>query len=63
MGKKRKENWKDFFLQAYKLWLKENNNNDKRLPGLSKYSDEQLFFINTAQVCCLMFFTRRQIKL
>ncbi|XP_053379464.1 neprilysin-1-like isoform X2 [Mercenaria mercenaria] len=40
---------------AYKLWLKENNNKDKQLPGLSKYSDEQLFFINTAQLWCSKF--------
>lgn len=40
-----------FYIQAYKLWLKENNDMDIRLPGLSKYTDEQLFFINTAQVC------------
>lgn len=40
---------------AYKLWLSEHSNQDKQLPGLSKYSDEQLFFINTAQLWCSKF--------
>ncbi|XP_052819391.1 neprilysin-1-like isoform X1 [Mya arenaria] len=40
---------------AYKLWLREHNNHDIRLPGLTRFSNEQLFFINTAQLWCSKF--------
>lgn len=40
---------------AYRLWLKEHNQRDIRLPGLTKFSNEQLFFINTAQLWCSKF--------
>lgn len=40
---------------AYKQWLKEHNNKDIRLPGLSCFTNEQLFFINTAQLWCSKF--------
>ncbi|CAF1128115.1 unnamed protein product [Didymodactylos carnosus] len=36
---------------AYKKWSKLNDNSDKKLPGL-KYSPEQMFFVNYAQVWC-----------
>ncbi|CAF2933114.1 unnamed protein product [Rotaria sp. Silwood2] len=41
---------KAFF--AYQKWAKDNPNVDKRLPGLSKYSPEQMFFINYAHSWC-----------
>lgn len=37
---------------AYQNWAKENGNVDKRLPGLSKYSPEQMFFIGYAHGWC-----------
>ncbi|CAF0725068.1 unnamed protein product [Adineta steineri] len=37
---------------AYKKWIKAHGNLDKKLPGLIKYSSEQMFFINYAQVWC-----------
>ncbi|CAF2905794.1 unnamed protein product [Rotaria sp. Silwood2] len=37
---------------AYKKWAQANRNVDKKLPGLSKYSAEQLFFINYGQIWC-----------
>ncbi|CAF0909442.1 unnamed protein product [Rotaria sordida] len=38
---------------AYQNWAKTNVNMDKKLPGLTKYSPEQLFFINFAQTWCI----------
>ncbi|UJR11165.1 hypothetical protein I4U23_015346 [Adineta vaga] len=37
---------------AYKKWTEQNVNSDKRLPGLQKYSAEQMFFINYAHTWC-----------
>lgn len=43
----------DLALLAYHLWVKNNNNvKEKLLPGLTNYSQEQIFFINYAQVWC-----------
>ncbi|UJR10830.1 hypothetical protein I4U23_015017 [Adineta vaga] len=38
---------------AYQQWAKANANVDKKLPGLTKYSVEQLFFINFAHTWCI----------
>ncbi|CAF3334120.1 unnamed protein product [Rotaria socialis] len=38
---------------AYQNWAKNNANIDKKLPGLTNYSAEQLFFINFAHVWCV----------
>ncbi|CAF2564816.1 unnamed protein product [Rotaria sp. Silwood2] len=38
---------------AYQNWAKSNANVDKKLPGLTKYSAEQLFFINFAHTWCI----------
>jgi len=40
---------------AYQNWIKENANVDKRLPGLNKYSQEQMFFIGYAHGWCAKF--------
>ncbi|CAM4832492.1 unnamed protein product [Rotaria magnacalcarata] len=40
---------------AYQNWAKENPNVDKRLPGLNKYSEEQMFFIGYAHGWCAKF--------
>ncbi|CAF1189094.1 unnamed protein product [Rotaria sp. Silwood1] len=40
---------------AYQNWVKANPNVDKRLPGLSKYSQEQMFFIGYAHGWCAKF--------
>ncbi|CAF4540229.1 unnamed protein product [Rotaria sp. Silwood1] len=37
---------------AYRKWAQENPNADKKLPGLNKYSREQLLFINYGQIWC-----------
>ncbi|UJR31747.1 hypothetical protein I4U23_019225 [Adineta vaga] len=37
---------------AYQKWTRLHGNIDKKLPGLTKYSSEQMFFINYAQVWC-----------
>ncbi|CAF2118844.1 unnamed protein product [Rotaria magnacalcarata] len=37
---------------AYRKWARKNGNIDKKLPGLMKYSSDQMFFINYAQVWC-----------
>ncbi|CAF0813568.1 unnamed protein product [Rotaria sordida] len=37
---------------AYQKWTKANPNVDKKLPGLSKYTSEQMFFINYAHTWC-----------
>lgn len=41
--------------QAYQNWVKENPNVDKRLPGMNKYSQEQMFFIGYAHGWCAKF--------
>jgi membrane metallo-endopeptidase-like protein 1 len=38
---------------TYQQWAKANPNVDKKLPGLKKYSPEQLFFINFAHTYCI----------
>jgi len=40
---------------AYQNWAAENPNVDKRLPGLSKYSQEQMFFVGYAHGWCAKF--------
>ncbi|CAF1080903.1 unnamed protein product, partial [Rotaria sordida] len=37
---------------AYQNWARTHPNMDKKLPGLSDYSAEQMFFINYAQIWC-----------
>ncbi|CAF0749316.1 unnamed protein product [Rotaria sp. Silwood1] len=37
---------------AYQKWTKANPSVDKKLPGLSKYTPEQMFFINYAHTWC-----------
>ncbi|CAF1317966.1 unnamed protein product [Rotaria sordida] len=37
---------------AYQKWAKNNVNVDKKLPGLTQYSSEQMFFIHFAHVGC-----------
>ncbi|CAF1029171.1 unnamed protein product [Rotaria sordida] len=37
---------------AYQNWARTHPNMDKKLPGLSNYSAEQMFFINYAQIWC-----------
>ncbi|CAF3792998.1 unnamed protein product [Rotaria sp. Silwood1] len=37
---------------AYKKWAGAQENVDKKLPGLTKYSAEQMFFINYGQIWC-----------
>ncbi|CAF4169227.1 unnamed protein product [Rotaria sp. Silwood2] len=37
---------------AYQKWAKANPNTDQKLPGLSKYTPEQMFFINYAHTWC-----------
>ncbi|UJR19267.1 hypothetical protein I4U23_022396 [Adineta vaga] len=37
---------------AYQKWAKENPNIDKKLPGLEKYSAEQLFFMSFGHIWC-----------
>ncbi|CAF1266909.1 unnamed protein product [Rotaria sp. Silwood1] len=37
---------------AYQNWAKNNVNIDKKLPGLTKYSNEQMFFIHFGYTWC-----------
>ncbi|CAF0983841.1 unnamed protein product [Rotaria sordida] len=37
---------------AYQKWAHTHKNVDKKLPGLSKYSAEQMFFLNYGRMCC-----------
>ncbi|CAF4100223.1 unnamed protein product, partial [Adineta steineri] len=37
---------------AYQQWAKTHKNVDKRLPGLIKYSAEQMFFLNFGHIWC-----------
>ena len=38
--------------QAYRKWKHVQRNVEKRLPGLTKYSPEQMFFISFGQLWC-----------
>ncbi|CAF0789680.1 unnamed protein product [Adineta steineri] len=42
---------KEAFL-AYEKWAQTNPNIDKKLPGLAKYSTEQMFFLNFGKIWC-----------
>ncbi|CAF3834479.1 unnamed protein product [Rotaria magnacalcarata] len=37
---------------AYQKWTQIHRNLDKKLPGLTKYSAEQMFFLNYGQIWC-----------
>ncbi|CAF4027846.1 unnamed protein product, partial [Adineta steineri] len=37
---------------AYQQWAKTHKNVDKKLPGLTKYSTEQMFFMNFGHTWC-----------
>ncbi|CAF4153174.1 unnamed protein product [Adineta steineri] len=37
---------------AYQQWAKTHKNVDKKLPGLTKYSTEQMFFLNFGHIWC-----------
>ncbi|CAF1059202.1 unnamed protein product [Adineta steineri] len=37
---------------AYQQWAKTHKNVDKKLPGLTKYSAEQMFFLNFGHIWC-----------
>ncbi|CAF3791141.1 unnamed protein product [Adineta steineri] len=37
---------------AFQKWARENGDLNKKLPGLKKYSTEQLFFMNYGQIWC-----------
>jgi predicted metalloendopeptidase len=41
-----------FVLQAYQKWVQTHNNVEKKLPGLTNYSAEQMFFISFGQLWC-----------
>ncbi len=43
---------KVIFLQAYQKWVQTHNNVDKKLPGFTNYSAEQMFFISFGQLWC-----------
>ena len=38
------------YFQAYQKWKQEHKQGEPRLPGLSHFSHDQLFFLNFAQV-------------
>jgi predicted metalloendopeptidase len=38
--------------KAYQKWSQNQGNVDKKLPGLSKYTAEQLFFMNYGYIWC-----------
>ena len=40
------------FLQAYQKWAKSHQISEKKLPGFSRYSAEQMLFIGFGQVWC-----------
>lgn len=42
-------NYGMIFSQAYEKWRSENGE-DLKLPGLEHFSEDQLFFLNNAQV-------------
>lgn len=45
-----------FSFQAYQKWKKEHEGSEPRLPGLTHLSNDQLFFLNFAQVETLKYF-------
>ena len=38
--------------KAYQKWAETHQNVDKKLPGLTKYSAEQMFFLNFGHIYC-----------
>lgn len=38
--------------KAYKNWLNESRLVEKKLPGLEKFNNEQMFFITYGQLWC-----------
>lgn len=49
-----------FFPQAYKRYLEKLGHEEKRLPGLEEYSNDQIFFLSYAQVNLYVFFAALQ---
>jgi predicted metalloendopeptidase len=41
-----------YFFQAYQKWVQTHNNVEKKLPGFTNYSAEQMFFISFGQLWC-----------
>ena len=47
--------WLEFLMsvfKAYQKWAETHQNVDKKLPGLTKYSAEQMFFLNFGHIYC-----------